>query len=108
MCPILGASRRGTALACGPSAAAIINAISAAQKWRFVTRFGHFEGGLADARRHAIFERIHPAFANPDRAPEEVLLPHAKELDLAESPDISGQSTTIRRSPESRCVGGGE
>jgi len=68
-----------------PSAAAIYNAIGATHKWRFVTRFGHFEGGLADARRHAIFERMQVDFAEPDRSPEQVIAEYRHLLDLPES-----------------------
>lgn len=53
-----------------PSAAAVFNAIASPDKWRFITRFGHCEGGLADLRRHAQFERLHPAFADPLHKPD--------------------------------------
>lgn len=50
-----------------PTAAAIYNALGSdpGRKWRFVTRFGHFDGGLADLRRHALFERLAGAFLDP-------------------------------------------
>lgn len=78
-----------------PSAAAIFNAIGAPTKWRFTTRFGHYEGGLADARRHAIFERLHPDFADPDRSPEQVISPHAHLMDLPDSAGDSGVTPTF-------------
>lgn len=49
-----------------PTAAAVYNALGSKEKWRFVTRYGHFEGGLADARRHAVFERILRVFTDPE------------------------------------------
>lgn len=67
-----------------PSAAAIFNAIDSIEKWRFVTRFGHFDGGIANARRHAVFEGLQAAFADPVRTPAEVLEPHRASLELAE------------------------
>lgn len=50
-----------------PTQAAIFNALAAPRgmKHRFVTRFGHFDGGLANARRHAEFDRLVEAFLNP-------------------------------------------
>ena len=73
-----------------PSAAAIYNAIASTQKWRFVTRFGHFEGGLADARRHAIFERMQVDFAEPDGSPDQVIAEYRHLLNLPESRAKSG------------------
>lgn len=65
-----------------PSAAAVFNALGSQDKWRFVTRFGHFDGGLADARRHALFERIHPAFADADRPAADAVRDHLIEFNL--------------------------
>ncbi|MCZ6836840.1 MAG: acetylxylan esterase [Planctomycetota bacterium] len=48
-----------------PSAASIHNALGSSHKWRFETKYGHFDGGLSDLRRHAQFERIHPGFLDP-------------------------------------------
>jgi len=50
-----------------PSAAAVFNALgtSPGLKWRLVTRYGHFDGGIADARRHAHFDRIATEFLDP-------------------------------------------
>ncbi len=60
-----------------PSAASIANALPPDQLWRWITRYGHFEGGLADLRRHAVFERMHPAFLDPAQEPEAVFAAHA-------------------------------
>lgn len=58
-----------------PSAAAVFNALGTdpGLKWRFVTRYGHFDGGLADLRRHAVFERLVEAFLDPAADPSEAL-----------------------------------
>lgn len=50
-----------------PSAAAVFNALgtSRAEKWRFPVRYGHFDGGLRDAREHARFERLAERFLDP-------------------------------------------
>lgn len=57
-----------------PSAAAVFNALRSdpGRKWRFIVRAGHAEVGLANARRHALFERMLHEFFDPDRAPEDV------------------------------------
>lgn len=58
-----------------PTAAAVYNALGCdpGRKWRFVTRYGHFDGGLADLRRHALFERIAEEFLDPTRDADEVM-----------------------------------
>ncbi len=50
-----------------PTAAAVYNAIDAepGAKWRFVVPVGHTDGGLADARRHALFRRCAEDFLDP-------------------------------------------
>lgn len=65
-----------------PSAAAIHNAIASQRKWRFETKYGHYDGGISDLRRHAVFERIHPQFADPAREPEETMEELANKLSL--------------------------
>ena len=49
----------------GPSAAAVFNALNSPGKRRFVTQYGHFDGGISDVRRHAQFERLQSAFLDP-------------------------------------------
>ena len=56
-----------------PSAAAVFTALASPVKQRFVTQYGHFDGGIANARRHALFEKLHPAFADPLQSPERVI-----------------------------------
>ncbi|GJM18892.1 MAG: hypothetical protein DHS20C14_11050 [Phycisphaeraceae bacterium] len=52
-----------------PSAAAVFNALGSdpGLKWRFLVPAGHCEGGLANARRHALFARCLADFFDPDR-----------------------------------------
>lgn len=52
-----------------PAAAAVFNALRSSVKTRFVTPYGHFDGGLANARRHLVFERLHPGFLDPAEQP---------------------------------------
>lgn len=79
-----------------PSAAAVFNALrpSPLERWRFVTPHGHFDGGIANARRHATFERAVDAFFEPRSSPEEGL--HAwvqRESDQsAASPTTEGRA----------------
>ncbi len=72
-CPILCKLAQRDEVVPAPSAAAVFNALrpSPQERWRFVTPYGHFDGGIANARRHALFERAVDAFLDPDRAPEE-------------------------------------
>lgn len=58
-----------------PTQAAVCNALGAApgEKARFVTPFGHYDGGLADSRRHALFERFAHEFLDPDHEPAKVI-----------------------------------
>lgn len=50
-----------------PTAAGVFNALGSSprMKWRFLTRYGHFDGGVSDARRHALFERLAGRFLDP-------------------------------------------
>ncbi len=75
--PTLGMLARKDDIAPAPSAAAAFNAIDAdpGRKWRFVVPFGHFEGGIANARRHALFERTMIDFFNPSMLPIESMTP---------------------------------
>ena len=62
-----------------PSAAAVFNALGVdpGLKWRFVVPHGHAETGIANARKHAEFERVITDFLDPARRPEVAL--HAWE-----------------------------
>lgn len=50
-----------------PSSAAVFNALGTAPgwKWRFLVEYGHFDGGIADLRRHAMFETLTSQFLDP-------------------------------------------
>jgi cephalosporin-C deacetylase-like acetyl esterase len=69
--PTLGMLARKDEVSPAPCAAAIFNAIDAdpGRKWRFVVPFGHFEGSIANARRHALFERAMTDFFDPSLLP---------------------------------------
>lgn len=58
-----------------PAAAAVYNALHTppGQKWRFITPFGHFDGGIRNARRHALFDRCTLDFLDPSRDPAEAM-----------------------------------
>jgi cephalosporin-C deacetylase-like acetyl esterase len=64
-CPVLCKAAQRDDGVPAPAAAAIFNALPGEEKWRFVTSFGHYDGGLANARRHELFEQIHPIFLDP-------------------------------------------
>lgn len=50
-----------------PAAAAVYNGLGTdtGRKWRFVVPQGHFEGGLKNARRHALFTKAMHDFLDP-------------------------------------------
>lgn len=50
-----------------PTSAAVFNAIGTdpGLKWRFVVPFGHFDGGIKNARKHAEFDRAVDSFLDP-------------------------------------------
>jgi len=54
-----------------PTSAAVFNALGASRsdRYRFVTRYGHHDGGIAEARRHTLFERCCDEFLDPSREP---------------------------------------
>ncbi len=60
-----------------PSAAAVFNAIDAGpgMKWRFTVPYGHFDGGIGNARRHALFGRALSDFFDPACSPIEAMEP---------------------------------
>lgn len=56
-----------------PAAAAVFNALGSdtGRKWRFIVPYGHFDGGLANARRHALFDRCAADFLHPGVHPRD-------------------------------------
>lgn len=74
-CPVLCKLAARDDIVPAPAAAAVFNALGSdpGQKWRFVTHYGHFDGGLADLRRHALFERVAADFLDPGKDPDEAM-----------------------------------
>lgn len=66
-CPVLCKLALRDDIVPAPTAAAVFNTLGTPPglKCRFITRFGHYDGGIGDARRHALFERLVPDFLDP-------------------------------------------
>jgi len=75
--PTLGMLARKDDVAPAPSAAAVFNSIDSdpGRKWRFVVPYGHFDGGIGNARRHALFERVMIDFFDPTHRPIDSMSP---------------------------------
>lgn len=60
-----------------PTAAAVFNAIDAdpARKWRFLVPYGHIDGGVTNAKRHALFERCLVDYFDPAGRPIDLMEP---------------------------------
>ncbi|MEO1584735.1 MAG: acetylxylan esterase [Planctomycetota bacterium] len=58
-----------------PTQHAVFNALGCApgEKTRFLTPFGHFEGGIADTRRHAMYDRFVADFLDASNDPMSVM-----------------------------------
>lgn len=70
-CPVLCKLALRDEVVPAPSAAAVYNALYSppGRKWRFVTPYGHFDGGIRNARRHALFDRCTIDFLDPGAEP---------------------------------------
>ncbi len=70
-CPVLCKLAERDDVVPAPTAAAIYNALGTdpGSKWRFLTRYGHFDGGISDQKRHAMFERLLGVFMDPAQDP---------------------------------------
>jgi cephalosporin-C deacetylase-like acetyl esterase len=81
-CPVLCKLAMLDDVVPAPAAAAVFNALGSdtGLKWRYITRYGHFDGGLADLRRHAAFERQLDMFLDPSTDPGEALIDEAPPL----------------------------
>lgn len=92
-----------------PTAAAVYNALGSdpGRKWRFVTRFGHFDGGLADLRRHAMFERLAGAFLNPEEKPDTLMTEWEPLLRSGELPPQSHANETVWAGSSKAAIAGG-
>ena len=75
--PTLGMLAHKDDVSPAPSASAVFNSIDAdpGRKWRYTVPYGHFDGGIANARRHALFERTMLDFFNPAQSPIESMTP---------------------------------
>ena len=71
-CPVLCKLAERDEVVPAPTAAAVFNALGVdpGRKWRFIVPHGHTETGIANARRHAEFERAMTDFICPDKTPE--------------------------------------
>lgn len=89
-CPVLCKLALRDEVVPAPSAAAVFNALGVdpGHKWRFVVPVGHAEAGLANARRHAEFDRCATDFLDPATDPERRMLAWESRLsaDVAMSP----------------------
>ena len=74
-CPVLCKLALRDEVVPAPSAAAVFNALGVdpGLKWRFVVPHGHAETGVANARKHAEFERIAADFLSPAEDPAAAL-----------------------------------
>lgn len=81
-CPVLCKLAVRDEVVPAPAAAAVYNALgsSPGRKWRFVTRYGHFDGGAADLRRHALAERLAGEFLDPANELAELMRRRSAEL----------------------------
>ncbi len=88
LCPVLCKLATRDDIVPAPSAAAIYNALgtSPSMKWRFITQFAHFDGGMADLRRHALFERLVGEFLDPDTDLIDLMHRWAERLHTGDDP----------------------
>ncbi len=76
-----------------PTQSAIFHAIPEGHKYRFITRYGHFDGGVAHARRQVLFDRFQVSFLDPANNPTELLHESADQLTLPPAPTQDGPKT---------------
>lgn len=90
--PVLCKLAQRDDVAPAPAAAAAFNALSSdpGRRWRFVVPYGHFDGGIANARRHALFEKCAADFLDPDKRPRRSMRPWLDRLHYP--PDSSENS----------------
>ncbi len=72
VCPVLCKLAERDDVVPAPAAAAVYNALGTdpSRKWRFITPAGHADIGLANARRHAMFDRLAAEFLDPAKSPD--------------------------------------
>lgn len=96
-----------------PTAAAVFNAVDAdpARKWRFLVPYGHIDGGISNARRHALFERCLPDFFDPDTRPIEAMAAWEPVLHTGDrapdgtAPSIAGNDEPAEPAPTTLFAG---
>jgi len=71
-----------------PTAAVVFNALASdpGLKWRFVVPYGHYDGGLRNARRHAMFDLAVDSFLDPTQQLAEAMRPWEPMLWNGERP----------------------
>lgn len=81
-CPALCMLAERDEVVPAPTAAAVYNALGSepGRKWRFVVPCGHFDAGLANARRHAAFRQCALDFLDPSKSPEAAMARWEPEL----------------------------
>lgn len=96
-CPVLCKLAIRDEVVPAPAAAAVFNALGTPPglKWRYVTRYGHFDGGIADGRRHALFNRLAVEFLDPAIDPLSRDWDAAAEAKPARSADDGGAAPTL-------------
>lgn len=76
-CPVLCKLALRDDVVPAPAAAAVFNALGSAagNKWRCLVPFGHFDGGIRNARAHADFDRLAERFLDPATDPAMIDVP---------------------------------
>ncbi len=84
-----------------PTAAAVFNALASdpGRKWRFVVPYGHYDGGLRNARRHAMFDLAVDSFLDPTQHLAEAMRPWEPLLWNGERPPEGVPRSTKREEP---------
>ena len=74
-CPVLCKLAARDEVVPAPTQAAVYNALGSGpgEKWRFVVPAGHADAGIANTRRHALFERARVEFLDLSRTPERAM-----------------------------------
>lgn len=93
-CPVLCKLAQRDEIVPAPTAAAVFNAlrVDPGMKWRFVVPCGHADAGIANARRHAEFDRCIADFLDPSRTPEQAM--GAWNDRLSAAPEAGGAGGT--------------
>lgn len=95
-CPVLCKLAERDEIVPAPTAAAVFNGlrVDPGQKWRFVVPHGHAETGIANARRHAEFERCMTDFLDPLQEPVRAMAGWLERLNSREPSDAGADGAT--------------